>query len=293
MDTDTALTPRAAVLGHPIAHSKSPALHRAAYAALREPIRYDAFDLTEAQLPDFMRSVRADPTWCGLSVTMPLKTAMIPELDQLSGWAERLGVINTVTFAVGDGPVLTGHNTDVAGIVNAVTHAGVRAEPRALILGGGGTAVAAVAALSELGAPSAEIFVRDPSRASTSAAAAEAVGLPVRLRPFADAASALPEADVVISTLPPRGADSLAAALPETGPQGLAGALLLDVAYDPWPSRLAQAWERRGGTIVPGLEMLIYQAVDQVRLFTGRPRLAESDVIDVMCDAVGAPRRGL
>ena len=67
--------------------------------------------------------------------------------------------------------------------------------------------------------------------------------------------------------------------------------MLLDVAYDPWPSRIAAAWQDAGGTVVPGLEMLLYQAVEQVRHFTGLGEAVPAEVIDVMCDAVGAPRR--
>jgi shikimate dehydrogenase len=67
--------------------------------------------------------------------------------------------------------------------------------------------------------------------------------------------------------------------------------VLLDVAYDPWPSRIASAWQSGGGAVVPGLEMLLYQAVEQVRLFTGRGDDVNAAVIDVMCDAVGLPRR--
>ena len=100
-------------------------------------------------------------------------------------------------------------------------------------------------------------------------------------------------ADVVISTLPPRAADALAAELAQacgSAPERRAG-VLLDVAYDPWPSRIAAAWQDAGGTVVPGLEMLIYQAVEQVRHFTGLGEAVTAEVIDVMCDAVGAPRR--
>jgi shikimate dehydrogenase len=67
--------------------------------------------------------------------------------------------------------------------------------------------------------------------------------------------------------------------------------VLLDVAYDPWPSRIASVWQEGGGAVVPGLEMLLYQAVEQVRLFTGRGDDVNAAVIDVMCDAVGLPRR--
>ena len=298
------MTLRAAVLGHPISHSKSPALHRAAYALLGVDIAYSAIDVTEAALPAFMRQVRdqvrADGSWRGLSVTMPLKSAMVAEVDEVRGVAGALGVVNTVTFEPDGGSAgrtkLVAYNTDVAGIVNALRHAGAAAAPTAVVLGGGGTSAAAIAALKELGAVSAEVFVRDVSRASEARAASAAVGLPVQVLPLAGAAAAVAAADVVISTLPPRAADGLAAELAgelaEALPAEAAGpGVLLDVAYDPWPSRIAAAWQEAGGTVVPGLEMLIYQAVEQVRYFTGLGEALPAGVIDVMCDAVGAPRR--
>ncbi|MFF2243955.1 shikimate dehydrogenase [Arthrobacter sp. NPDC058130] len=291
------MTLRAAVLGHPISHSKSPALHRAAYALLGVDIAYSAIDVTEAALPDFMRQVRdevrADGSWRGLSVTMPLKSAMVAEVDEVRGVAGALGVVNTVAFEPDGGATrLVAYNTDVAGIVNALRHAGAAAAPTAVVLGGGGTAAAAIAALQELGAVSAKVLVRDVSRASEARAASAAVGLPIQVLPLAGAAAAVAAADVVISTLPPRAADGLASELADelAGASGRPG-VLLDVAYDPWPSLIAAAWQEAGGTVVPGLEMLIYQAVEQVRYFTGLGEALPAGVIDVMCDAVGAPRR--
>lgn len=310
------MTLRAAVLGHPISHSKSPALHRAAYAQLGVDMDYSAIDVTEDALPAFMARVREDVRqgkgWRGLSVTMPLKSGMVREVDEVRGVARDLGVINTVAFerpAPGDtagATRLVGYNTDVAGIVNALRYAGAESAPAAAVLGGGGTSAAAIAALKELGAPVADIFVRDVSRAAEARAAAASLGLPVRVLPLAGAAAAVAGADVVISTLPPRAADPLAAELaglfaqrPESperealSPESPARrpGVLLDVAYDPWPSRIAATWQEAGGTVIPGLEMLIYQAVEQVRHFTGLGAAVPAEVIDVMCDAVGAPRR--
>ena len=151
---------------------------------------------------------------------------------------------------------LVAYNTDVAGIVNALRHAGAATAPTAAVLGGGGTAAAAIAALKELGAASAEVFVRDVSRATEARAAAAAVGLPVQVLPLAGAAAAVAAADVVISTLPPRAADVLAGAGQElaeelarsrqddclrTGAGCASPGVLLDVAYDPWPSWIAEA----------------------------------------------------
>ena len=305
------MTLRAAVLGHPISHSKSPALHRAAYAHLGVALDYSAVDVSEDALPAFMARVREDvragESWRGLSVTMPLKSGMVREVDEVRGVARDLGVINTVAFerpAPGDtagATRLIGYNTDVAGIVNALRHAGAASAPTAVVLGGGGTSAAAIAALKELGAPDADIFVRDVTRAAEARAAAAALGLPIRVLPLAGAAAAVAGADVVISTLPPRAADPLAGDLVELFAHRASRrsrktaaprpGVLLDVAYDPWPSRVASAWQEAGGTVIPGLEMLIYQAVEQVRHFTGLGDAVPAEVIDVMCDAVGAPRR--
>lgn len=279
---------RAAVLGHPISHSKSPALHCAAYAKLGVDIDYSAIDVTVERLPSFMESLRGDDAWCGLSVTMPLKSAMVKEVDEVRGAGAHLGVINTVVFEHDAGQVRrVGYNTDVAGIVEAVRYAGVVAAPHAAILGGGGTSAAAVAAAQQLGAHHVDVFVRDAGRAGDARAAAAAVGISLAVRPLTEAASAVAGTDLVISTFPPRAADSLAeelAALPGSG-----AGVLLDVAYDPWPSRLAEAWQRHGGAVVPGLEMLMYQAAEQIRRFSGCD--VDAAVIDVMCDSVGLPRR--
>lgn len=279
---------RAAVLGHPISHSKSPALHSAAYAKLGVDIEYSAIDVTVERLPGFMESLRGDDTWCGLSVTMPLKSAMISEVDEVRGAGAHLGVINTVVFERDGGRLLrVGYNTDVAGIVEAVRYAGVVAAPHAAVLGGGGTSAAAVAAVKELGGRHVDVFVRDAGRAGDAQAAAAAVGLSLAIRPLTEAASAVAGMNLVISTLPPRAADPLAeelAALPRTG-----AGVLLDVAYDPWPSRLAEVWQGHGGAVVPGLEMLMYQAAEQIRRFSGCD--VDAAVIDVMCDSVGLPRR--
>lgn len=283
---------RAAVLGHPIGHSKSPALHAAAYGRLGIGISYTAIDVTEQLLPALMRQIRDQPNWRGLSVTMPLKTAMLEQVDEVRGVARTLGVVNTVSFEQdGNATRTIGSNTDVAGIVNALRHAGTGTAPSAVVLGGGGTAASAVAALKELGTSHAQVFVRDTSRTAEVSAAAASFDVALEIRSLADAARPAAAADVVIATLPPHAADGLAAdlaALKTTMP-----GVLLDVAYDPWPSLLASVWQAGGGTVVPGLEMLLYQAVEQVRLFSRLGEEVNAAVIDVMCDAVGLPRRAL
>lgn len=282
---------RAAVLGHPISHSKSPLLHRAAYAHLGFDCSYTAVDVRAEEAADFAASLRGQPGWTGLSVTMPLKAAMVAQMDRLEPLVSALGVLNTVTFSGPDGGILTGHNTDVAGIIGALRQAGVTGRPRPVVLGSGGTACAAVAALAGMGCSSVDVHARRfPTPAPGTAGVVEAgerTGIAVHARRWEDAAAACADADVVISTLPPHAADTLARELPGVLP----GSVLLDVAYDPWPSALAAAWTRLGGTVAPGIDMLLYQAVEQVKLFTGTAFHDEPGVTNAMCDAVGIPRR--
>lgn len=286
-----------AVLGHPIGHSKSPALHNAAYTALELDFQYQAIDIDLAELPTFFKQVRVEGHWFGLSVTMPLKNAAAALVDELTPVARILGSVNTVVISENDGVThLLGDNTDVAGIVNALRHAGVGERPRGAILGGGGTAVSAVAALCALESTDIDIFVRHPLKAADTLEVAKQLGAAAHLLPFQGAASALAGYDVVISTLPPQGADGVAQEFGASAAQ-MAGACLLDVAYDPWPSALASAWESKGGTVIPGIEMLLYQGLEQVKLFAGasghQDRVQEriGDVTNVMCDALGLERR--
>lgn len=275
-------------------------MHTAAYRVLDVAVDYRAIDTTIDQLDDVLGRVRTEDGWTGLSVTMPLKAGTAERVDRLAGRAEALGVVNTVTMS---GPAgareLTGHNTDVAGIVNAVTHAGAGPGLRGAILGGGGTATAAVAAMADLDAREVDVFVRDSSRAANVRRVGRRLGVELTFCDWDDAIDRLTEADLVVATLPPRGADGLAAAMDQARTPVRPGAVLLDAAYDPWPSALADHWARAGGVIVPGLEMLLYQAVEQVRLFVpdrfaaGAPvGTDETTLVDAMCDAVGLPRRG-
>lgn len=264
---------RAAVLGHPVAHSLSPTLHRAAYAALGlSTWAYDALDTTEEQLPAFLGSL--GPEWVGLSLTMPLKQTVLPLLDHIEPLAEVVGAVNTVLVQqVGQGrPVLTGANTDVHGIVAALeeglgTVAGATPHRTAAVLGAGATAASTLAALAQLGCTSPVVYVRSMARIGPLMRAAHRMGVEPRYTSLENAADEITRADLVISTLPPHGADPLAAQLDGRTPHGV----LLDVAYDPRPTALSAAWRRGGGTAVGGERMLLHQAVEQVRLTTGLP----------------------
>ena len=300
---------RAYVLGHPIAHSLSPALHRAAYAYLGEAnLEYDRRDTLPDDLPAIMRGVRNPagteeaPYIAGLSVTMPLKTAVIQYCDELSETARVTGAVNTVYPR---GERVLGDNTDVIGIVNALLHAGLKPNPERdepAVIGGGATAISALTALHKLGYRRASVYARSLHKLGSVQEAADRLGVQLEQISLVELPQNLAERGhhPVVSTLPAHAADEWASQLSGLkGASNPAGAsathqpVLLDVAYNPWPSVLASAWEANGGTVVSGLEMLLYQAVEQVLLFTDRT-LSEGELlglVNAMCAAVDlAPR---
>ncbi|MET8568232.1 shikimate dehydrogenase [Streptomyces sp. NPDC004783] len=251
---------RAAVLGSPIAHSLSPVLHRAAYAELGlEGWTYDRFEVDEAALPGFFEKL--GPEWAGLSLTMPLKRAVIPLLDEISDTAASVDAVNTVVLT-GDGR-RTGDNTDIPGMVAALREHGVEKVDTAAVLGAGATASSALAALARVCTGEVTVYVRSEARAAEMRGWAERLDVEVRIADWADAEQAL-RAPLVVATTPAGTTDALASAVPG------APATLFDVLYDPWPTALAARWSALGGAVVGGLDLLLHQAVLQVEQMTGR-----------------------
>ncbi len=277
---------RLAVLGSPIDHSRSPALHRAAYEALGLDWAYDAVDVSAEGLADFVAGL--GPEWRGLSLTMPLKQAVLPLLTEVDRVAEQTGGANTVLF---EGEAVRGFNTDVAGIVRALAAAGLESARYVHILGGGATAASALVAAAELGAERVDIHVRSLERSVWLEPLAHELGLMVRLRSFAQADRSLEIPELVVSTLP-GGAVTDALYTDSTRRK----ALLLDVSYDPWPSVLGRAWEAVDGRAVSGLAMLAHQALLQVRIFVSgdplEPLRDEEAVLAAMLEAVGIDAAG-
>jgi len=258
---------RAAVLGKPIAHSLSPVLHRAAYQVLGlGDWSYEAVECDEAGLPAYVTSRGGD--WAGLSLTMPLKRAVLPLLDRTDPLAIATGSANTVVFRA-DGRY--GYNTDVRGITDALAEVGVRSAGSVLILGAGATACSALAAVGKLGATGADVAVRDPARADGLLAAASRLGLRVRLRDIGEVAGERPE--LLVSTVPAGAGDFYAERVVATRQ---APAAVLDVVYAPWPTPLAAAAAAAGAQVAGGFAMLLHQAVAQVELMTGKPAPVEA-----------------
>lgn len=248
------------MLGKPVAHSLSPVIHNAGYAAAGlSGWSYVAIECAEAELPGLVAGL--GPEWAGLSLTMPLKEAALAVADAASPLATTLGAANTLVRR--DGRWFA-ENTDAGGVCDALRGAGVTRAETVAVLGAGGTARAALAAARDLGASSVAVYARRAAAVDALRPVASALGLTVSHVDFAAAGEAA--ADVVISTVPAGAADRLAATL-----RWRATTVLLDVLYHPWPTPLAAAAAAAGCRVASGLDMLLGQAVRQFELFTGAP----------------------
>ena len=252
----TAGATRLEVWGDPIAHSRSPQLHEAAYALLGVPWTYGRRRVAEAEFP--VAYAGLDESWRGLSLTMPLKGAAFAAVRRRDRRAELTGAVNTVLFDPA-GP--RGFNTDVGGIVGALADADVTSIRAARIIGAGATATSALVACAELGARRVEILARRPEAVAPLARLGHALHIDVTAESLRS--ERLADVDLTVATLPGDAhvPDAAAAAL------ATSGGLLLDVVYGHWPTTLSTAWDAAGHAALSGLGMLLHQAVLQVRVF--------------------------
>jgi len=250
---------KAAVLGSPIAHSKSPQLHLAAYRALGlTDWTYDRIECGADELPGLVGGF--GPEWVGLSVTMPGKFAALRFADERTARAEQVGSANTLVRTPGG---WRADNTDVDGVSGALASIG-GPSGRALVCGSGGTAPAAVVGLAELGVTGITVVARNPDKAARLVELGTRLGVATRFCGLdsAGVADEVAAADVLVNTIPVDVASRYAATF-------AAIPVLLDAVYDPWPTPLAAAVAAAGGRVISGLQMLLHQAFAQVEQFTG------------------------
>lgn len=267
---------KAAVLGSPVSHSRSPDLHLAAYRALDlHDWTYERIECDERRLPTLVGELPAE--WVGLSVTMPGKRVALDVADERTERAVLVGSANTLV-RVENG--WRADCTDIDGMIGALRQLDIEVaeRPRAVLVGAGGTALPSVAALAEAGFGDLTVVARDERRASDVVELAQRLDLDVRFLPFVPSralAEASAGAGVVVSTVPASAAEPIIDSLANTR-------ALVDVIYDPWPTPLADAVAARGGRVVGGLVMLLNQAYSQVEQFTGlpAPRAAMAAAVD-------------
>lgn len=278
-----------AVLGSPIAHSRSPRIHRAAYDQLELPWTYEAIDIKENSLEAHLRE--ADARWRGFSVTMPLKRKAF----EIATWTDAAAIatrsVNTL-LRQDDGWL--GFNTDVPGIVHCVETLNLDGHQSAVLLGAGATATSAAYALCEMGFSSVTVVARRMEQAKALCSELNPGSTTLRALQFPEAnadAQVIRDfqgevlaSQLLINTLP----GSVSAALP-LGSGGAPLPALFDINYDPWPTALCGRWQEAGAPFVDGLRLLVEQALLQVRIFsTGdmqNPLPNESAVLRAMQQA--------
>jgi len=273
-----------ALLGDPVQHSLSPRMHAAAFQACGLRWAYVAFRVRPEDLPEAVAGLRA-LGFAGANVTIPHKVAVLELLDELDASARRCGAANTLVFRT-DGRS-AGYNTDVAGMRRALAEAGVEVRGlHAVVLGAGGAARAACAALGEGKARRVVVLGR---RRDTAQAVCARMRQEFPTTDFAalgfDPAcvrAALQGADLVVNATPvgmhPRGEDSPVAEAAWLRP----GQVVFDMVYNPLRTRLLQLARQAGARTVGGLSMLVHQGAEAFELWTGL-----SAPIDAMKRAVG------
>lgn len=278
-----------AVIGHPIAHSLSPAIHNAAFDALDLDFVYVAFDVRD--VPGALAGVRALGLR-GLSVTLPHKVAVFDALDaaRLDASALDTGAVNTV---VNEDGVLRGYNTDGPGAHRALVAAGVDpAEHPCVLIGAGGAARGIAFHLARHGSPGITVLARRAQAADALAADLRAVTrVPIAAAGLGDedvARALAPEGTLLIQTTP-------VGMHPQVDASPLAeGALrpdhvVFDIVYNPVRTRLLAFAEARGARTLGGAEMFVWQAAAQFTLWTGRE--APVDVMrGVLAERLGGPK---
>ncbi len=265
--------------GQPIAHSLSPVIHNAGFAAVGlSGWSYSAFECGEADLAALVGGL--GPEWAGLSLTMPLKEEALRLAAAATPVAVAIGAANTLVRRQ-DGTWLA-DNTDVAGMVRVLQGAGLKPAPSVTVLGGGGTARAALAAAAQLGASAVSVVTRRPAAYEELAPAAAALNITMIAVSW-DRAPDTFEADAVISTVPKGAADHLACEVAWRD-----GTVLFDAIYDPWPTPLAASAQAHGVPVLSGLDLLLAQALSQFEQFTGVSRAPEEAMRTALLQAAAA-----
>jgi len=259
--------PRLAVLGQPVAHSRSPAMHSAALAelGLAPEWTYEAIEVAPA---DFERRVRAmaGEGFAGANVTVPHKLAALAVADHASEAAREIGAANTLSFREGR---IEAENTDAPGLLGALP--GPPADTRALVLGAGGSARACVWALSRAGAE-VSIWNRTGSRSDLLATD---FGVAVA-RPVAGAPLAIADFDLIVNAttvgMSPASGDDPAdlKALPVDADGLHERHVVVDLVYGPAETELLRAARARGARVVDGIEILVHQGAESLRIWTGK-----------------------
>ena len=274
------------IIGHPIAHTLSPAMHTAAFKKLRIPFVFGVFDVTQEFLPALVKSLRTKNI-AGVNVTIPHKQAVMGLLDNVTVDAAKVGAVNVIVCHDG---TLTGYNTDVAGVTHSL--ASVRARLRGasiLILGSGGGARAVAYSLSKEFSPRRiRIHNRSTERAETMAAEFQKLFPSVRFDTVADQQSfpsAITESTLIVNATSV-GMSPNIDALPVPDHTIFSNQqIIFDIIYNPVETALLRKARASGAKVINGVDMLVYQGAAAFELWTGKKfpvELARSVLLDAL-----------
>jgi shikimate dehydrogenase len=258
------------VIGYPIGHSLSPAMYNSAFPELGIEASYEAWAVPPDELPDAIGRLRA-PDMLGMNVTVPHKQAVMPLLDEVDANAKAIGAVNCISKA---SVRLVGHNTDEYGFLRSLREAGFEpAGKQVLLLGNGGAARAVAHGLIEVGVARLTVAGRSPERVDAFAGSLkqpQEVEVRTTTLDHADLASACRDADLIVNstTLGMRHGEGEGQSplLPDLIAPGV---FVYDLVYNPIETPLLTAARKAGARPIGGLDMLVYQAVEAVRLWTG------------------------
>jgi shikimate dehydrogenase len=270
------------VIGNPVEHSLSPAIHNAAFQKLGLNFVYLAFRV-EA-VGDAIKGLRALGSFRGASVTIPHKVAAVPFLDSVEPTARHIGAINTIVAA---GGILTGHNTDAIGALRALHEGGVELKGRQVVMLGSGGAARAIAFALGTGTGIERLTllgIDDQERAALARDLQSKTGMAVQESRLDEAAlrKLLPDTHVLIHCTPM----GMSPNVNETAvsPALLhAGLTVMDIVYNPRDTQLLKDAKGRGCRTIPGLEMFLHQAAAQFELWTNRA--APADVMRAVLES--------
>lgn len=245
-----------AVLGSPITHSLSPTLHRAAFDFLGIDGNYKALEVPEFSFKTFFENRSRDFDY--FSITMPLKEEVLEAGFEIDEHTLRIQSANCLYKREGQWRLTS---TDGSGLIAALEHAGYATFDRTLVLGAGGTARAVVGALDSCSKELTVLGRSDVRREAMESAIRKSDFTYRRWNPDVD----FSEFDLVVNTTPAGAADLLAENVRMNECK-----ILFDVIYKPWPTVLASRWSDSGGVVINGLELLLYQGIDQLELALNR-----------------------
>ncbi len=274
----TGTTKLLAVIGHPVSHSLSPLMHNAALAQMDLDYVYVALSIATDQLPEAIAGFRAIGL-AGFNVTIPYKQTIIPCLSEVSALARAVGAVNTV-WPTPNG--WHGTNTDVAGFVAPLAAMGRDwSQTTVVCLGNGGAARAVVVGCDQLGCRQIQVFGRNPEKLGHFHQSWQASPIAAKLsvHPWADLASAIGQANLIVNTTP-IGMQPHIDASPLSPSETAAmrsGTIAYDLIYVPRPTQFLQQAQQQGAIAIDGLEMLVQQGAAALRIWT------QADIpIDVM-----------